>query len=81
MIASNFVIPNRLSFRTTPAEDTKMRFMVIVEASKNSEAGVLPSKQLLADMGKFNGELTKAGVMLAQGAGAVYSNRLTRSVT
>ena len=58
-----------------------MRFMVIVEASKNSEAGVLPSKQLLADMGKFNGELTKAGVMLAQGAGAVYSNRLTRSVT
>jgi hypothetical protein len=41
-----------------------MRFMVIVKASKNSEAGVLPSKQLLADMGKFNEELTKAGMML-----------------
>jgi hypothetical protein len=42
-----------------------MRFMVIVKASKNSEAGVLPSKELLAEMGKFNEELAKAGVMLA----------------
>ena len=42
-----------------------MRFMVIVKASKNSEAGVLPSAQLLADMGKYNEELIKAGVMLA----------------
>src|ERR1700758_4706147 len=42
-----------------------MRFMVIVKATKNSEAGVLPSEKLLADMGKFNEELTKAGVMLA----------------
>ena len=42
-----------------------MRFMVIVKATKNSEAGVLPSQQLLADMGTFNEELTKAGVMLA----------------
>ncbi|HET8580701.1 MAG TPA: YciI family protein [Nitrospiraceae bacterium] len=42
-----------------------MRFMVIVKASKNSEAGVLPSEKLLTDMGKFNEELTKAGVMLA----------------
>jgi hypothetical protein len=39
--------------------------MVIVKASKSSEAGVLPSQQLLADMGKFNEELVKAGVMLA----------------
>ena len=39
--------------------------MVIVKASKNSEAGALPSEKLLADMGKFNEELTKAGVMLA----------------
>ena len=42
-----------------------MRFMVIVKADKNSEAGVLPSEKLLADMGKFNEELVKAGVMLA----------------
>jgi hypothetical protein len=39
--------------------------MVIVKASKNSEAGVLPSEILLAEMGKYNEELTKAGVMLA----------------
>jgi hypothetical protein len=42
-----------------------MRFMVIVKASKNSEAGVMPSQQLLTEMGKFNEELTKVGVMLA----------------
>jgi hypothetical protein len=45
--------------------DTTMRFMVIVKATKNSEAGVMPSEKLLADMGKFNEELVKAGVMLA----------------
>ena len=42
-----------------------MRFMVIVKATKNSEAGVLPSEKLLAEMGKFNEELIKADVMLA----------------
>ena len=42
-----------------------MRVMVIVKATKNSEAGVMPSQKLLADMGKFNEELVKAGVMLA----------------
>ena len=42
-----------------------MRFMVIVKASKNSEAGLLPSRELLREMGKFNEELTNAGVMLA----------------
>ncbi|MDB4899967.1 MAG: PhnB protein [Gemmatimonadetes bacterium] len=42
-----------------------MRFMVLVKADKNSEAGVLPDAKLLADMGKFNEELIKAGVMLA----------------
>jgi hypothetical protein len=42
-----------------------MRFMIIVKASKDSEAGVMPSEQLLAEMGKFNEELVKAGVMLA----------------
>ena len=42
-----------------------MRFMVIVKANKDSEAGVLPSKELLNEMGKFNEELAKAGVLLA----------------
>ena len=42
-----------------------MRVMVIVKADKNSEAGVMPTKQLLTDMGKFNEGLVKAGVMLA----------------
>src|SRR5262245_23267256 len=42
-----------------------MRFMVIVKASNESEAGVLPSKEILTKMGKFNEELAKAGVMLA----------------
>jgi hypothetical protein len=42
-----------------------MRFMVIVKADKQSEAGVMPSEKLLTDMGKFNEELVKAGVMLA----------------
>ncbi|HEY3496655.1 MAG TPA: YciI family protein [Polyangiaceae bacterium] len=42
-----------------------MRVMVIVKASKNSEAGVMPSEKLLSDMGRFNEELVKAGVMLA----------------
>jgi hypothetical protein len=42
-----------------------MRFMAIVKATKDSEAGVLPSKELLAAMGKFNEELMKAGVLLA----------------
>jgi hypothetical protein len=42
-----------------------MRFMVIVKACKDSEAGVLPTKELLAEMGKFNEELVRAGVMLA----------------
>jgi hypothetical protein len=42
-----------------------MRVMVIVKATRNSEAGVMPSEELLAAMGKFNEELVKAGVMLA----------------
>ena len=42
-----------------------MRFMVIVKATKDSEAGVMPSQRLLEDMGKYNEELVKAGVMLA----------------
>ena len=42
-----------------------MRFMILVKADKNSEAGVLPDEKLLAEMGKFNEELVKAGVRLA----------------
>jgi hypothetical protein len=45
--------------------DLIMRFMIIVKATKDSEAGVMPSQQLLTEMGKFNEELVKAGVMLA----------------
>jgi hypothetical protein len=46
-------------------EKPKMRVMVIVKANKDSEAGVLPSRELLSEMGKFNEELVKAGVMVA----------------
>ncbi len=42
-----------------------MRFMILVKADKNSEAGVLPGEALLAEMGQFNEELAKAGVLLA----------------
>ncbi|HEX6928980.1 MAG TPA: YciI family protein [Gammaproteobacteria bacterium] len=42
-----------------------MRFMIIVKADKDSEAGVMPSEQLLSEMTKYNEELVKAGVMLA----------------
>jgi hypothetical protein len=54
-----------------------MRFMVIVKASKKSEAGVLPTQELLAEMGKFNEELVKAGVMLA-GEGLQASSKGAR---
>ena len=42
-----------------------MRFMMIVKANKDSEAGVLPTEEQLAEMGKYNEELVKAGVLLA----------------
>jgi len=42
-----------------------MKFMILVKASRESEAGALPSQQLLTEMGKFNDELVKAGIMLA----------------
>ncbi|MBV8364270.1 MAG: YciI family protein [Candidatus Eremiobacteraeota bacterium] len=54
-----------------------MRFMVIVKATKDSEAGVLPTEQQLADMGRFNEELAKAGVMLA-GEGLQASSKGAR---
>ena len=54
-----------------------MRFIVLVKANKDSEAGVLPSQKMLTDMGKFNEELVKAGVMLA-GEGLHPSSRGVR---
>jgi hypothetical protein len=51
-----------------------MRFCVMVKATQDSEAGVMPSEKLLADMGKFNEDLIKAGVMLA-GEGLHPSSR------
>lgn len=54
-----------------------MRFMVIVKASKESESGVMPTEQELKDMGKFNDELIKAGVMLA-GEGLLASKKGAR---
>jgi hypothetical protein len=54
-----------------------MRFMVIVKASKDSEAGVMPSRELLEAMGKFNEELAKAGVLLA-GEGLQPTSKGTR---
>jgi hypothetical protein len=65
-----------------------MRFMVIVKADGNSEAGIMPSTELLTAMGKFNEEMVKAGVMLAgeglhpssKGARIKYSGK-QRAVT
>ena len=65
-----------------------MRFMIIVKATKESEAGILPSEQLLTEMGQFKEELVKAGVMLAgeglqpssKGARVKFSGN-TRTVT
>ena len=56
-----------------------MRFMLIVKADKDSEAGVLPSSELLAEMGKYNEELVKAGVMLA-GEGLQASSKGARVI-
>lgn len=54
-----------------------MRFMVIVKANKQSEAGIMPSKEQLTEMGKFNEQLVQAGVMLA-GEGLQASSKGVR---
>jgi len=54
-----------------------MRFMILVKASKESEAGMMPSKEMLTKMGEFNEELAKAGVLLA-GEGLHPSSKATR---
>jgi hypothetical protein len=56
---------------------TAMRFMILVKANKDSEAGILPSTELLTAMGKFNEELVKAGVLLA-GEGLQASSKGAR---
>src|SRR5262245_5848128 len=48
-----------------PNEVTTMRFMVLVKANKESEGGAMPDEKRLAEMGRFNEQLVKAGVMLA----------------
>jgi hypothetical protein len=60
-----------------PRKETGMRFMVMVKATKDSEAGVLPTEQEFAEMGRFNEELVKAGVMEA-GEGLHPSSRGAR---
>jgi len=55
-----------------------MRFIVMVKATKDSEAGVMPSRELLEEMGKFNEELVKAGVILA-GEGLEASSKGVRA--
>jgi hypothetical protein len=55
----------RRSHHTSTRRSEAMRVMVIVKATRSSEAGVVPSEKLLAEMGKFNEELVRAGVMLA----------------
>src|SRR5204863_1966999 len=62
---------------TLPQGETTMRFMILVKASKDSEAGKMPDEKLLAAMGKFNEELVKAGIMLA-GEGLHPSSRGAR---
>src|SRR5436189_619772 len=52
-------------FPTDLTEESAMRFMILVKADKNTEAGVMPSETLLKDMMKYNEELVKAGVLLA----------------
>ena len=66
-----------------------MRFLIIVNATKDSEAGVMPDEKLLKDMMKYNEELIKAGVMLAgeglhpssKGARVKFSGKNARSST
>jgi hypothetical protein len=54
-----------------------MRFMILIKADKNSEAGVMPDTRLLTEMGKYNEELVKAGIMLA-GEGLQASSKGAR---
>src|SRR5882757_8731675 len=57
-------MPERAQVLASLKGDRPMRFMMIVKASKDSEAGVMPGQELLSAMGKYNEELMKAGVLL-----------------
>src|SRR6188768_3850522 len=61
---SNPAGPVRLSCEHL-IQEQEMKVMVIVKATKNSEAGIMPSEKLLTDMGKFNEQLVAAGIMLS----------------
>jgi hypothetical protein len=63
MEPADFPVP--ILKNTKTQGDTTMRFMILVPASRQSEAGVMPPKELIAAMGRFNEEMAKAGVMLA----------------
>jgi hypothetical protein len=65
--------------RRQPLQEIDMRFIVMVKATAESEAGFMPDKKLLADMGKFNEELARAGIMLA-GEGLHPSSKGARVV-
>src|SRR6476646_4570091 len=56
---------SRIFVRFNSRGEINMRFMILVKADKNTEAGALPDEKLLTEMGKFNEELAKAGVLLA----------------
>jgi hypothetical protein len=62
----------------TQEEKTTMRFMVMVKATKDSEAGKMPSEELLSAMAKFNEEMVKAGVLL-DGNGLQASSKGARA--
>src|ERR1044071_3781788 len=64
-VERGFEAGSRVKDRITFKERDEMRVMVIIKANAASEAGVMPSGKMLSDMGKFNEELVKAGVMLA----------------
>jgi hypothetical protein len=68
---------DRASREGREREETTMRFMVLVKANKDSEAGILPDQKALTEMGKFNEELGKAGVLLA-GEGLQASSKGAR---
>src|SRR5436309_1700890 len=73
----NDVQAHKFRGQTKPRKDKKMKFMILVKADKNSEAGVMPDEKLLTEMGKFNEELAKAGIMLA-GEGLQPSSKGSR---
>src|SRR6478736_461719 len=56
---------SRIFVRFNSSGEINMRFIILIKSDKNSEAGALPDEKLLTEMGKFNEELVKAGVMLA----------------